>query len=207
MLLPVVRHLATYLASTPPQRHHERHPVRQRAIVLHGLANAFAAFSGQFATRANGDPTAIWVIEDVSRGGFGALLDTIPGDGLRAGALIAMQQAGRDDWWLGVVRRYRRTGESEVRIGVETLAQQAMPAELKPRAASSYAAVPGIRVLLIREGSAPGEVRAVMPCGAFDLRTTLEWNDDGTRLQLAPVAIVEQANDYELARYRLTPVG
>ena len=207
VLLPVVRHLATYLAPIPPQRHHERHPVRQRAIVLHGLANAYGAFSGQFTTRVNGDPTAIWVIEDVSRGGFGALLDTIPGDGLRAGALIAMQQAGRDDWWLGIVRRYRCTGESEVRIGVETLAQQAMPAELKPRAASSYAAVPGIRVLLIREGSAPGEVRAVMPLGAFDLRTTLEWNDDGTRLQLAPVAIVEQANDYELARYRLTPVG
>ncbi|MGB4910742.1 MAG: hypothetical protein WBO95_01100 [Candidatus Dechloromonas phosphoritropha] len=207
VLLPVVRHLATYLAPIPPQRRHDRHPVKQHAIVLHGLANAFGAFSGQFTTRVNGDPTAIWAIEDVSRGGFGALLDSIPGDGLRVGALIAMQQAGREDWWLGIVRRYRRTGESELRVGVETLTRQAMPAELKPRAASSYAAVPGIRVLLLREGGAPGEVRAVMPFGAFDLRTTLEWNDNGTRVQLAPVAIVEQASDYDLARYRLTPVG
>ena len=206
VLLPVVRHLATYLAPVPPQRRHDRHPVRQRAIVLHGLANAFGAFSGPLPTRANGDPTAIWIIEDVSRGGFGALLDTMPGDWLKAGALIAVQQAGREDWWLGIVRRHRRTGESEVRVGAETLARQATPAELKPRAASTYAAVPGIRVLLIREGSAPGEVRAVMPCGAFDLRTTLEWNDNGTRVELAPVAIVEQASDYELARYRLTPV-
>ena len=206
VLLPVVRHLATYLAPIPPQRRHDRHPVRQRAIVLHGLANAFGAFSGPSPNRANVDPTAIWIIEDVSRGGFGALLDTVPGDWLKAGALIAVQQAGREDWWLGIVRRHRRTGESEVRVGAETLARQATPAELKPRAASTYAAVPGIRVLLIREGSAPGEVRAVMPIGAFDLRTTLEWNDNGTRVELAPVAIVEQASDYDLARYRLTPV-
>lgn len=204
VLLPVVRHLATYLASVPPQRRHERRPVKQRAIVLPGLANAYAAFSGPLAARANGDPTAIWVIEDVSHGGFGAVLDAIPGDWLKAGALIAVQQAGREDWWLGIVRRHRRTGEAEVRMGVETLARQAAPAELKPRAASTYAAVPGIRVLLIREGGAPGEVRAVMPFGAFDLRTTLEWNDNGTRVELAPVAIVEQTGDFELARYRLT---
>jgi hypothetical protein len=118
-----------------------------------------------------------------------------------------MQHAGHEDWCLGIVRRHRRTGESEVRVGVETLARQAVPAELKPRATSTYAAVPGIRVLLIREGSAPGEVRAVMPSGAFDLRATLEWNDSGTRVLLAPVAMVEQASDCELARYRLTPVG
>jgi len=43
-----------------------------------------------------------------------------------------------------------------------------------------------------------------MPFGAFDLRTTLEWNDNGTRVELAPVAIVEQTGDFELARYRLT---
>ena len=207
VLLPVVRHLATYLAPVPPQRRHDRQPVKQSAVVLHGLTNAFAAFSGKLPRLTNGDPTAIWVIEDVSQGGFGALLDAIPGEWLKAGALISMQQAGREDWWLGIVRRHRRTGESEVRVGVETLARQAIPAELKPRAASTYAAVPGIRVLLIREGSAPGEVRAVMPGGAFDLRTTLEWNDNGTRVQLAPVAIVEQASDCELARYRLTPVA
>jgi len=204
VLLPVVSHLATYLAPVPPQRRHDRHPVKQSAIVLHGLANAFGAFSGQLVARANGDPTAIWAIEDVSHGGFGALLDTIPGEWLKPGALIAVQQAGRDDWWLAIVRRHRRTGESEVRVGAETLARQALPAELKPRTTSTYAAVPGISALLIREGNAPGEVRAVMPGGAFDLRTTLEWNDNGTRVALAPVAIVEQTSDFDLARYRLT---
>ncbi|MGB8546197.1 MAG: hypothetical protein WCD32_12820, partial [Azonexus sp.] len=82
--------------------------------------------------------------------------------------------------------------------------RQATPVELKARAASSYAALPGTRALLIREGNASGEVRVVMMFGSFDLRETLEWNDDGRRVQLSPVTIVEQAGDYEVARYRLS---
>jgi hypothetical protein len=43
-----------------------------------------------------------------------------------------------------------------------------------------------------------------MMFGSFDLRETLEWNDDNRRVQLSPVAIVEQDGDYEVARYRLS---
>ena len=43
-----------------------------------------------------------------------------------------------------------------------------------------------------------------MMFGSFDLRETLEWNDDGKCVQLSPVTIVEQAGDYEVARYRLS---
>ena len=43
--------------------------------------------------------------------------------------------------------------------------------------------------------------------GSFDLRETLEWNDNGKRMQLTPVAIVEQGADYEVARYRLAALA
>lgn len=203
-LLPVLRHLAAYLAPIPPQRRHDRHGVKQRAIVVNGLASAFMAFSGRLAGRVDAVTTENWVVDDASLGGFGALLDTIPGEWLKVGALVAMQPAGGDNWVLGIVRRYQRMGESAAHVGVEALARQATPAELKVRAASSDAAVPGIRALLIREGNVPGEVRVVMMFGSFDLRETLEWNDDGKRVQLNPVTVVEQAGDYEVARYRLS---
>jgi len=207
-LLPVLRHLAAYLAPVPPQRRFDRHGVRQRAIVVNGLASAFMAFSGQLPARADAVTMESWVVDDVSLGGFGAVLNTVPGEWLKVGALIAMQPAGGDNWVLGIVRRYQRTGESEAHVGVETLARKATAVELKARATSSYAALPGTRALLIGEGNAPGEVRAVMMFGSFNLRETLEWNDDGRRVQLSPVAIVEQDGDYEVARYRLsTPPG
>ncbi|MGB9493578.1 MAG: hypothetical protein WCA83_02095 [Azonexus sp.] len=207
-LLPVLRHLAAYLAPVPPQRRHDRHGVKQRAIVLNGLASAYMAFSGQSRGLADGAATENWVVEDVSHGGFGAVLNILPGDEwLKIGALVAMQLEGGDNWVLGVVRRYHRSNKSEAHVGVETLARQATPAELKPRAASSYAALPGIRTLLIRDGNAPGEVRAVMLFASFDLRATLEWNDGDKRIQLSPVALVEQGDDYEVARYRLGTIA
>ena len=206
-LLPVLRHLAVYLAPVPPQRRHDRHGVKQRAIVLNGLANAYTAFSGQSRGLADGAAMENWVVEDVSQGGFGAVLNTLPGEWLKVGSLIALQLVGTDNWVLGIVRRFHRSEQSEAHVGVEMLARQATPAELKPRAASSYAALPGIRSLLIRDGNAPGEVRAVMLFGSFDLRATLEWNDGGKRVELKPVAIVEQGDDFEVARYRLGTIA
>ena len=55
---------------------------------------------------------------------------------------------------------------------------------------------------MIREGNAAGEVRVLMPPGSFSPSEALEYDEDGQRLLLSPVAIVEQAVDYELARYR-----
>jgi hypothetical protein len=203
-LLPVLHHLAAYLAPIPPQRRHDRHGVKQRAIVVNGLASAFMAFSGRLPTRADAVTMESWVVDDASMGGFGAMLNTIPGEWLKVGALVAMQPDGGDNWMLGIVRRYQRMGESAAHVGVETLARQATAAELKVRNVSNQAEVPGTRALLIREGNAPGEVRVVKMFGSFDLRETLEWSDDGKRVQLSPVTIVEQAGDYEVARYRLS---
>ena len=202
-LIPVLHHLATYLAPIPPQRRHDRHGVKQRANVLNGLAAAYMAFSNQLRGAVDGVAMESWVVEDVSQGGFGAVLNALPGEWIKVGALIAMQPSGGDNWLLGIVRRYQRNGEAEAHVGVETLARQATPAELKPRAASSYAALPGIRTLLIRDGNVTGEVRAVMLFGSFDLRKTLEWNDGGKCILLIPVALVEQGDDYEVARFRL----
>ena len=206
-LLPVLRHLAAYLAPVPPQRRHDRFSVKQRALVAPCLANACKAFSGQFATPVAGGPLESWVVENVSRGGFGAVLNELPGEWLKVGALLAIQPEGGASWLLAIVRRYHRQGESEAHIGIETLALHAEPVDLKTRAASSYAAVAGIPALLLREGSVAGELRVVLPFATFDLRETLQYAQGGRRFELSPVALVEQYGDYELARYRLGEIA
>jgi len=171
--------------------------------VLSGVINAFVVFSGEFGGRPAGLQMESWVVENVSRGGFGALLESIPAEWLKVGALIAMQPEGGDNWLLGIVRRYHRENENEARVGIETLARQAVAAELVPRTASSYAAVAGIPSLIIAEGCEAGEVRLVMPHASFDLRENLEFNRDGKRQLLTPVALLEQTAEYELGRYRI----
>ncbi len=204
VLIRVLRHLTAYLAPIPPQRKHDRHRVKHRMAVMNGLVNAYVAFSGEFGGRPPGLPVESWVVDNVSRGGFGASLSNISGEWVKVGALIAMQPEGGDNWLLGVVRRYQRDSESEARVGIQTIATRATAAELRVRTSSSYAAVAGIPALLLGDGNEPGEMRVVLPAGTFSPRESMEYGSAGQRQVLMPVAIAEQADDYEVARYRLS---
>lgn len=201
-VLPVLRHLASHLAPIPPQRSHDRHRVKHRMSVLNGLINAFVVFSGEFGGRPAGLQMESWVVENVSRGGFGASLNAGQADWLRVGVLLALQPEGGDNWLLGIVRRYRRESEEVAQVGIETLARQAVSVEMHPRAASSYAAAAGVPALWIQDGNVPGEVRVVLPPASFDLREQMEFDWQGRRHRLEPLALVEHTPDYEVARYR-----
>ncbi|MFZ2267467.1 MAG: hypothetical protein WAV95_07785 [Azonexus sp.] len=206
-ILPVLRHLTAYLAPIPPQRRHARHHVKHRMAVLNGLINAFVVFSGEFGGRPAGLQMESWVVENVSRGGFGALLSSIPTEWLRVGALIAVQPDGGENWLLGIVRRYHRETENEARVGIETLARDVVSIELKVRTISAYAVVATVPALLLEEGGGAEEVRVVLPPASFDLRENLEYSHAGESFALVPVALLEQNADYELARYRRSRVG
>ncbi len=201
-LIPILRHLASYLAPIPPQRKYDRHRVKHRMAVLHGLVNAFVVFSGEFGGRPAGLQMESWVVENVSRGGFGVVLNDIPAEWLKVGTLLAMQPEGGENWLLGIIRRYHRLSDKETCIGIEALARQAVAVELKVRTVSSYASVAGTPALLVFEGNASGEVRVVLPLASFDLRESLEYPAAGRRRILTPVALLEQTSDFELALYR-----
>ncbi len=92
-LIPVLRHLAAYLAPIPPQRRHDRHDVRQPAEMLAGLANARAAFSGRLTPGDAVTASAGWLVENISRGGFGAVLGGVPAAWIKVGALVTVRPA------------------------------------------------------------------------------------------------------------------
>lgn len=199
-VLPVLRHLASHLAPIPPQRQYERHRVKHRISVLGGFANALGVFAG---SRPAALGTESWVVEDVSRGGFGASVNSAASDWLQIGLLLALQPEGGDNWLLGIVRRHRRESEAGMRIGIQTLSRQILAVELRPRAASSCAAMNALPALWLLDDNEPGEARFVMPPASFDLGESMEFDDRGRRILLAPVALVERTADYEVARYRL----
>ena len=204
VLIPVLQHLVAYLAPVPPQRSHDRHRVKHRISVLNGLINAFVVFSSEFGGRPTGLQIESWVVENVSRGGFGAQVDSNLGEWMKVGVLLAIQPEGGENWLLGIVRRYHRESDKEARIGIQTLATKASAIECRPRTASSYGAAATLPALLIEEGSQAGEVRLVLPAHSFDLRENLEYQINNRRFLLTPVAQVELTADYEVARYRQT---
>ncbi|MCK6389534.1 MAG: hypothetical protein L6Q40_00705 [Azonexus sp.] len=200
-ILPVLHHLAAYLAPVPPQRQDARHQVKHRMAVLHGLVNAYVAFSGEFGGKPAGLQIESWVVENVSRGGIGARVSTVASEWLKVGVLLALQPEGGDNWLLGCVRRYLRYTDNELRIGVETLARSARSVELQ--LASAERPVPGgIPGLLLMDGNAAGECRLVLPLHTFDPADPLSCQEEGLTVRFEPLALVEQFADYEIARFR-----
>lgn len=208
LLVTVFRHLTNYLSPMPPQRLHDRHRVTHRMSVLNGLVNAFVVFSDEFGGQAAGLPTDAWVAENVSRGGFGALLSSAPGEWLKVGALVAMQPDGGNNWLLGAVRRYHRISEKDARVGIQALATKAISIEIRSRGTSIYMAAAGATpALMLIDGNEPDEFRIILPPMTFDPRDNMEYARGGQRFQLTPIALIEQTADYELARYRRSPLG
>lgn len=207
LLVDVLRHLTSYLAPVPPQRKHTRHRVKHRMSVLQGLVNAYIAFSDEFGGKPTGLPIESWVVENVSRGGFGAVVGQVPGDWLKVGALIAMQPEGGQNWLLGIIRRYLRLSEDEAHVGIQALATQIVAVELRSRNSSSYTAAAGTPGLILLDGNEAGELRIVLPANAFSVRNNLEYSRNGQRFQLAPIALQEQSSEFELARFRQSQLG
>ena len=206
-LLPVLRHLCAYLAPVPPQRRHDRHRVRHQMQVLHGLVNSFVVFSKEFGGQSLGLQPDSWQVDNVSRGGFGVVLNETPKDWLRVGTLLALQPAGGENWLLGCVRRFYRGVNSESRIGIQTLSRQVEAAELTPLRQGETTGAGAVPILILLEGNLPGEVRLVMPPHTFDSRERFEYTLQGQAVIFESLLLLEHNSDYEIARYRLLPAA
>jgi hypothetical protein len=199
-LLPVLRHLALNWASEPAVREHLRHAVKTRIAVLQGFDDCFTVFSGGVARFGKERTAESWVVENVSLGGFGARVVDFD-DSLRIGALLAIQAEGGDNWVLGVVRRVNKDSEVQARVGIQALSRNALSVELRPRT-TGFSAAGAIPAIWLREESAAGEVRVVMPRDSFDVRVNFELSVEGGRRLLAPVELEDGGSAFEIGRYR-----
>jgi len=199
VLLPVLRHLAINWAPEPPQREHPRHMVKTRIAVLQGFDDSFTVFAGDVARMGKERAAESWVVENVSRGGFGASVDDR--GSLKIGTLLSMQPEGGENWVLGVVRRYNMNSDAHSSVGIQSLSRHARSIELRPRTSgfSATGAIPGI---WLYEDSKPGEARLVLPLASFDVRENLEFVQDGRRYLMTPIELEETGGDFEIGRYR-----
>ncbi len=195
-LLPVLRHLRVYWALQPPQRRHQRHPVKTRMAVLNGFDTSYMVFSGTLP----GLPTEDWVVENVSLGGFRVCLADSPDNRLRLGALLCLQPEGGDNWLLGVARRFNRLAGGRANLGIQLLSRQAQSLDLRPRR-SGFSGAIGVPGIWLRDAGEADLVRIVLPIGGFNVRETLEFGEGGRRHLLTPAELEESGGDYEIGRF------
>lgn len=209
LVLKVLRHLASYWTSQPPQRQHHRHAVKSSLSVLRGFPSCIKLHGGRRSDEDESDLTFVpdatesWLVENASMGGFGA---SAPARSARLaiGDLLALQPDGGQNWLLGLVRRYGRDPGGRALIGVETLSKQGLLLSLFRRGGSGYVvAGSGIQAILLDGVDGAESVRVLLPATTFDLNESYDSRFDEKPILLSPVELNESGHDYQVGRYRV----
>ena len=197
MALDVMRHLHLYWSPEAPERKTQRHPVKSRLSVAHGYDGVVGVLGGGDTLDFDSQNAESWIVENVSAGGFGAVVPQLKGDWLRVGALLALQPEGGTNWVLGLIRRVNKIAGQQARVGIETLSKTPL---------LSRFAIAGVKtlseqgVLLKSDGAA--EVRIALKPGVFTPGQNLEISQGERNHVYLPQAVAERGEDYEIARFR-----
>jgi len=195
--LEVLRHLHMYWSPQAPERKAQRHAVKSRLSVVSGYDGVVGVLGGSESLDFENRDAESWIVENVSSGGFGAVVPQLKGDWLRVGALVALQPEGGSNWVLGVVRRVNKVTGQQARVGIETLSKTPVLSRFAVSGARS-ATEQGV---LLKNGEA-ADTRIVLKPGVFAPAQNLEAALGGRRFVYVPQAVAERGEDYEIARFR-----
>lgn len=127
MLLGLLKHLEQDWAGKTQSRRFERRKVATRITVVPGLHEVLRML--EFANNDSLDFTILqaaesWIVEDMSDGGYGAVIPSVAGDWVEVGSLVGVEGETFRDWRIGVIRRVTRHAQQQ-RVGVQMLGNAA----------------------------------------------------------------------------------
>ena len=204
VVLALLKHLEQDWAGKSQSRRYERRKIASRVTVVPGLKEIIGSL--EFAHNDSLDFThrqaaESWIVEDMSEGGYGAVIPSVAGDWVEVGSLIGVEGETFRDWRIGVIRRVMRT-EQQQRVGVEVLAQTSTLVRLRrPGAAGSPA--PRDAVLFSRKLEAKKNVKIALAKDIFDGKENVEMLIGDETYLLRPEELVERGPHYEVIRYAI----
>jgi hypothetical protein len=194
--LDAMQHLAMYWSPVPPERRHPRHNVKSRLAIVQGFDSVRQVLAPEDPTSFQRPVEEAWIVENVSAGGFGAVVPQAKSDWLKVGALLGMQPEGGSNWIAGMVRRVNRVSGQQARVGIQTLSKAPQSLELDLRGAR----VPA----LLLPGGEPGslETSIALKPAIFAAGANAEAEHGGRQHLYIPQGVAERGEDYEIVRFR-----
>lgn len=204
LVLDALDHIALYWSSTPPERKAPRHQVKSRLTVSHGFDGLMDALDDSSDLDFDLSNEESWIVQNVSTGGFGAMIPQLKGDWVKIGCLLGLQPEGGKNWVVGVVRRMSRDNAQQASVGIQTLAKSAAPIRLHmENGLSGGGEADAVGILLDPASLATSaEALVVLHAGAWVPGQNLEAEAGGVSLVLMPIGVAERGDDYELVRFR-----
>jgi hypothetical protein len=196
-VLEALRHLALHWAPRPPERKHTRRSLKTRLNIRHGFDGVLDALGAKVDSLDFGAKgTESWAVENISVGGFGAIVQQAKNDWLKVGALVAVQPHGAPNWMVGAVRRVSRVSSQEIRVGVQTLSRTPAVSQFGLRSGQAHG------VLLPSATPSDGEAAIALRAGVYAAGQSLEASIDGRQHVYMPQGIAERGDDYEIVRFK-----
>jgi hypothetical protein len=155
----------------------------------------------------------LWMTEDLSVGGCGAIVPAGKGELLRVGTLVALRPAAEASVRLsvGVIRRVSDHGNRQHRLGIQTISNSAMPVYLRTLPGARQGRDHEIAILLREQPSANGSLYLVARRDLFSGREPVEaifgqlgqQDNAASTAILEPAGVVESGNDFDWLRYKM----
>lgn len=211
LVLSALQHLALHWSDEPPARGSERRRIATRIIVVHGFEGLLGAVESLADDTSldfeHAAMTESWTVENVSAGGFGAVISPVMGDWIKVGTLLGVQADASRVWGAGIIRRIVRDESRQRRVGIQMLAQAVIPVKLAPAGNVSQAGA--VRagesaLLLSTTPDKHGEISLLVRSGSNVRDHALEMSVRGKRYHLMPRSLIEGGDDYAWATFKVT---
>ena len=208
------RHLAQYWSEQPPARGSERRQTAGRITVVPGLKEILKTLDPSdddtLDFSLNQPPTSqeSWIVEDVSDGGYGAIIPTVKSDWIKVGTLVGVQSEAAKHWSVGLIRRIVRDQKEQRRVGIQLLTSAAIPVAISKSETLSFTDADRERERAILLHTGPDirdEVGIVMRSGYFNRRDSIHITVRDVPYQLIPIDVVERGDDFEWVRFKVMP--
>ena len=190
-VIPILEHLAMCWAPKPPMRSNARRRINSALKVVNGLGGVHQRLSGR---SSGAEGVEAWAVDDVSLGGFGAQVTGSRNEWIRIGVLVAMQPEGGENWLLGIVRRYVRTGQSQGSVGIETISKT-------PRAVFADAGGLWTEAMLLDVPEVGEYARMALPANALEDKVALLFDLDDKKARLHPRETLITGPDFVVVNF------
>ncbi len=209
IVIGVLKHVAQYWSDKPPARHSERQKIAGRITVVPGLSDILQTLdpsNNDTLDFSQEQPAESWLVENVSEGGYGAIIPTVKSDWIKVGTLIGMQSETSKYWSIGLIRRITRDEQHQRRVGIQLLSKTAIPVKIsRSGTISGFNASrgPQAAILLSTAPDAQGEIAVVLREGLFNTRDSLEMMVRDKVYLLMPARMVEGGEDFDWAKFKV----
>jgi hypothetical protein len=212
LVLGVLKRLAHTWSLALSVRSTERRQTAGRATVAPGLKELLSALKPSAGENPDGEqpPAESWIVDNMSDGGYGAIIPSRTSEWARVGALVGLKSETSQYWAVGLIRRITIDEHQQRRVGVELLTKAAASFALSMADSMTsldfnLSTEPGI--LLGASPDAEVEV-GVLLCtgvlnGVFKERDKLELKSPDQLLRVRLSKIVEAGEGFDWAKLKV----